>query len=246
MTEPLTLGVAGLGTVGAGLIQLLDAHGDRLAETISRPIKVVGVSARSRAKNRGVKLDGIKWFDDPMALARDPSIAVFVELIGGEDGPAKAAVEAALEAHKHVVTANKALLAKHGIALAKLAEKNGVALNFEAAVAGGIPVIKTLREALAANEVRRVYGILNGTCNYILTKMADEGRPFSDVLKEAQAKGYAEADPTFDIGGFDAAHKLALLTSLAFGTSVAFDYIHVEGIEQITAADIEAADDLGY
>ena len=171
---------------------------------------------------------------------------MFVELIGGEEGAARQAVEAALKAGKHVVTANKALLAWHGTELARLAEKNGVALNFEAAVAGGIPVIKTLRESLAANQVRRVYGILNGTCNYILTKMQEEQRQFADVLKEAQAKGYAEADPTFDIGGFDTAHKLALLTSLAFGTRVAFDQIHVEGIQTITQADIEAADDLGY
>jgi homoserine dehydrogenase len=166
--------------------------------------------------------------------------------MGGEDGIAKAAVEAALAAGKHVVTANKALLAKHGIELARLAEKNNVALNFEAAVAGGIPIIKTLREALGANRVRRVYGILNGTCNYILTQMQSERRSFSDVLKEAQELGYAEADPAFDIGGFDTAHKLALLTSLAFGTKVAFDQIHVEGIETITEADIEAADNLGY
>ena len=171
---------------------------------------------------------------------------MFVELIGGDDGPAKAAVEAALAAGKPVVTANKALLARHGAELARLAEEKGVALNFEAAVAGGIPVIKTLRESLASNRIRRVYGILNGTCNYILTKMQDEHRAFADVLKEAQAKGYAEADPTFDIGGFDTAHKLALLTSLAFGTRVAFDQIDVEGIEGITQADIEAAEDLGY
>jgi homoserine dehydrogenase len=175
-----------------------------------------------------------------------PSSIRAVELIGGDDGPAKAAVEAALAAGKPVVTANKALLARHGADLARLAEKHGVALNFEAAVAGGIPVIKTLREALAGNQIRRVYGILNGTCNYILTKMQGEHRTFADVLAEAQAKGFAEADPTFDIGGFDTAHKLALLTSLAFGTRVAFDQIDVEGIEGITQADIEAAEDLGY
>lgn len=246
MTEPLTLGIAGLGTVGAGLLQLLGVHGDRLAATIGREIRVAGISARSRGKARGVSIEGIRWFDDAVELAADPEASVFVELIGGEEGVAKAAVETALAAGKHVVTANKALLAKHGLQLARLAERNGVALNFEAAVAGGIPVIKTLREALAANEVRRVYGILNGTCNYILTKMQDEHRQFADVLKEAQEKGYAETDPTFDIDGFDAAHKLALLTSLSFGTEVAFDQIHVEGIQSITAADIEAADDLGY
>jgi homoserine dehydrogenase len=246
MQKPLTLGVAGLGTVGAGLLQLLDHHSDRLAERVGRPIRVSAVSARSKGKDRGIKLDGVRWVDDPVKLAADPDISVFVELIGGAEGVAKAAVEAALKAGKHVVTANKALLAEHGVALAKLAEANGVALNFEAAVAGGIPVIKTLRESLSANEVRRVYGILNGTCNYILTTMEDEHRSFEEVLKEAQARGYAEADPTFDIGGFDTAHKLAILTSLAFGTEVAFDQIHVEGIETITEADIEAAEDMGY
>ena len=246
MSQPLTLGVAGLGTVGMGLIQLLTAHAPRLEKMLGRPVKVTGVSARSRDKARGASFGDARWFDDPVALARDPSNEVFVELIGGENGPAKAAVEAALAAKKHVVTANKALLAKHGVELAKLAEENGVALNFEAAVAGGIPIIKTLREALAANGVQRIYGILNGTCNFILTKMTDEHRSFADALREAQELGFAEADPTFDIGGFDAAHKLSLLVCLAFGTMIAFDEIHVEGIQTITKADIEAATELGY
>lgn len=246
MKEPLKLGIAGLGTVGAGLLQLIAKHGAGLGETLERRIEVIAVCARNRDKVRAVDTGNAVWFDDPVALARDPSIDCFVELIGGDEGPARAAVEAALKARKHVVTANKALLAKHGMQLARLAEANGVALNFEAAVAGGIPVIKTLREALAANEVKRVYGILNGTCNYILTKMQDEHLAFDDVLKDAQAKGYAESDPTFDIGGFDAAHKLALLTSLAFGTELGSDQIHVEGIQSINAADIEAAANLGY
>ena len=246
LSQPLRLGVAGLGTVGAGLLHLIETHGARLGESLGREIKVSAVSAKTRAKGRGVDLGAFKWFDDAARMAADPSIDVLVELIGGDEGIARKAVEAALGAKKHVVTANKALLAKHGMELAKLAEKNGVALNFEAAVAGGIPVIKTLRESLAFNEVRRVYGILNGTCNYILTKMQEENRAFADVLKEAQDKGYAEADPTFDIGGFDTAHKLALLTSLAFGTKIALDQIHIEGIQTITQADIEAADDLGY
>ncbi|MCU0954072.1 MAG: homoserine dehydrogenase [Hyphomicrobium sp.] len=246
MKEPLKLGIAGLGTVGAGLLQLIAKHGAGLGETLERRIEVVAVCARNRDKVRAVDTGNAVWFDDPVALARDPSIDCFVELIGGDEGPARAAVEAALKARKHVVTANKALLAKHGMQLAKLAEANGVALNFEAAVAGGIPVIKTLREALAANEVKRVYGILNGTCNYILSKMQDEHLAFDDVLNDAQAKGYAESDPTFDIGGFDAAHKLALLTSLAFGTELSSDQIHVEGIQSINAADIEAAANLGY
>jgi homoserine dehydrogenase len=246
MKAPLTLGVAGLGTVGSGLLKLLAAHGDRLQETIGREIRVAGVSARDRDKRRGVEVAGARWHDDPVALARDPAITVFVELIGGEDGVAKAAVEAALKAGKHVVTANKALLARHGFELARLAEKQGVALNFEAAVAGGIPIIKTMREALVGNEVKRVYGILNGTCNYILTRMEEDKAPFHEVLKDAQARGYAEADPTFDIGGFDAAHKLALLAAIAFNTRVAFDQIHIEGIQGITEADIEAAAELGY
>jgi homoserine dehydrogenase len=246
MKETLKLGVAGVGTVGAGLLALLSEHAPRLAAGIGRRIEVVAISARDRRKARGVDVAKFRWVDDPVQLAADPGIDVFVELIGGEEGTARRAVEAALSAGKHVVTANKALLARHGAELAGLAEKNGVALNFEAAVAGGIPVIKTLRESLAGNAVRRVYGILNGTCNYILTQMQAEDRSFADVLAEAQAKGYAEADPTFDIGGFDTAHKLALLTSLAFGTRVALDQMHIEGIETITQADIEAADDLGY
>jgi homoserine dehydrogenase len=246
MSQPLRLGVAGLGTVGAGLLRLARSHADRLAEAAGRPIRVAAVSARARDKERGVALDDVEWFQDARRLAADPSIDVFVELIGGDAGVAKEAVEAALAAGRHVVTANKALLARHGVELARLAEKNGVALNFEGAVAGGIPIIKTLRESLASNQVRRVYGILNGTCNYILTKMQDEHRAFADVLAEAQAKGFAETDPTFDVGGFDTAHKLALLTSLAFGTCVAFDEIDIEGIQTITQADIEAAEDLGY
>jgi homoserine dehydrogenase len=246
MSQPLRLGVAGLGTVGCGLLRLLQLHAPRLAETVGRPIVVAGVSARVRDKERGVALRGIPWFADATELATHESIDVFVELIGGDNGPAKMAVEAALTAGKPVVTANKALLAGYGVQLARMAEQSGAALSFEAAVAGGIPVIKTLREALASNQVRRVYGILNGTCNYILTKMQDEHRAFADVLAEAQAKGFAEADPTFDIGGFDTAHKLAILTSLAFGTRVAFDEIDVEGIAGITRADIEAAEDLGY
>ena len=246
MTEALKIGIAGLGTVGGGLLELLATHGTWLGDVAGRPIEVTGVAAKSQAEQKGPVATKAKFFADPVALAKDPSMTVFVELMGGDGGIVKASVEAALDAGKHVVTANKALLAKHGFDLAQRAEKKGVSLNFEAAVAGGIPVIKTLREALGANEVQRVYGILNGTCNYILTKMQSEKRAFADVLKEAQAKGYAEADPTFDIGGFDTAHKLALLTSLAFSTRVALDEIHVEGIETITAEDIEAADSLGY
>ena len=246
MTSPLRLGVAGLGTVGSGLVRLMRQNAEQLADSTVRPIALTAVSARSRNKDRGIDIGGVAWFDDAVKLAVDPSIDVFVELIGGDSGVAREAVEAALRAGKHVVTANKALLARHGAELAKLAEKSGVALNFEASVAGGIPIIKTLRESLAGNQIKRVYGILNGTCNFILTKMQSEKRSFADVLQEAQALGYAEADPTFDIGGFDTAHKLAILTSLAFGTKPALDQMHIEGIESITQSDIEAADELDY
>jgi len=246
MTEPLKLGLAGIGTVGTGLVQLIAARADALVAKTGRPIEIVAVSARKKRKKRGVDLSNMRFVSDPVALANDPEIDVFVELIGGEEGPAKEAVEAALQAGKHVVTANKALLAHHGSALAALAEKHGAALNFEGAVAGGIPVVKAIREGLQGNDITRVFGILNGTCNYILTKMEREGRDFADVLTEAQDQGYAEADPTFDVGGFDTAHKLALLTSLAFGTRTRFDTVYVEGIETITPSDIEAATDLGY
>lgn len=246
MSEPLRIGIAGLGTVGAGVVRIVQTHGGLIATRAGRPVEIVAVSARSRDRDRGVDLSGYAWEEDPVALARRGDIDVLVELMGGHEGPARDATEAAIAAGHDVVTANKALLAKHGVALAELAEENGVALNFEAAVAGGIPIIKTLREALAANGIRRVYGILNGTCNFILSKMTDEHLSFAAALREAQELGYAEADPSFDIGGFDAAHKLSLLISLAFGTTIAFDQIHVEGIETITRTDIEAAAELGY
>jgi homoserine dehydrogenase len=246
MADGLKLGLAGIGTVGCGLLRLIESRQDVLETRAGRAVKVVAVSARNKRKKRDVDLSNFRFVSNAVALATDPEIDVFVELIGGKDGVAKDAVEAALRAGKHVVTANKALLAHHGAQLAALAEKHGAALNFEAAVAGGIPVVKVIREGLQGNDITRVYGILNGTCNYILTLMEREGRSFADVLKEAQAQGYAEADPTFDIGGFDTAHKLALLTSLAFGTRTKFDAVYVEGIETIAPADIEAADDLGY
>jgi homoserine dehydrogenase len=246
MADRLKLGLAGIGTVGGGLLRLIEARAAALPARAGQPIEVAAVSARNKRKKRDVDLSGVRFVADPVKLAADPEIDVFVELIGGEEGVAREAVETALRAGKHVVTANKALLAHHGTALAALAEKHGVALNFEGAVAGGIPVVKVMREGLQGNDISRVYGILNGTCNYILTLMEREGRGFADVLKEAQEQGYAEADPTFDVGGFDTAHKLALLTSLAFGTRTKFDAVYVEGIETITPTDIEAADDLGY
>ena len=246
MSQSLRVGIAGLGNVGASVIRLLDRQSAALAARTGRSITVTAVCARERDRERGVDVSGFAWFDDPVALARSPDIDLFVELMGGSEGAAREAVEAALAAGKSVVTANKALLAAHGMALAKLAEDKHVALAFEASVAGGIPIVKTLREGLAGNQIVRVYGILNGTCNYILSRMELEGLSFEACLKEAQRLGYAEADPTFDIGGFDSANKLAILTALAFGTAVDLEAIHVEGIQSITLADLKAADELGY
>jgi homoserine dehydrogenase len=241
----LRLGIAGLGTVGAGVLRLLRDNADMIAARAGQEIVVTAVSARDRSRDRGVPLDGIAWFDDPLALAA-ADVDVVVELIGGSEGPAKALAEAALAAGKSFVTANKALLAVHGAALGLAAEAGGLALGFEAAVAGGIPVIKSLREGLSANRITRVSGILNGTCNYILTVMREEKRDFDDVLADAQALGYAEADPSFDIDGVDAAHKLAILAGLAFGGPVDFAAVHVEGIRRISALDIAFAEELGY
>ncbi|WP_105984272.1 MULTISPECIES: homoserine dehydrogenase [unclassified Brucella] len=246
MSDALRIGVAGLGTVGASVLRILRDKSEMLTRQCDKPVTVTAVSARDRNRDRGIDLSGIAWFDDPVELAKSAEIDLFIELIGGEDGPAKASVEAALRAGRHVVTANKALLARHGVALARIAEEKGVLLNFEAAVAGGIPVIKAMRESLTGNTVSRVYGIMNGTCNYILTRMWEEGISFESCLKDAQRLGYAEADPTFDIEGNDTAHKLALLTSLAFGTQIAADDIYLEGISNISLADIRAADELGY
>ncbi len=243
--SPLRVGIAGLGTVGGAVLRRLMDDAGAIATRTGREIVVSGVSARSREKAAST-FGSADWFDDPVALARSPIIDVFVELIGGHEGPARAAVEAAIAAGKPVVTANKALLAHHGMTLAGAAEAQGVSLSFEAAVAGGIPIVKVLREALSGNTIDRVYGILNGTCNYILTRMEAEGIGFSDCLAEAQRLGYAEADPTFDIDGYDTAHKLAILASLAFGTAIDLDAVHVEGIRSITSDDLRAADDLGY
>lgn len=246
MSEALRIGIAGLGTVGTGVVALLAEHGDLLRQRCGRNLAITAVSARDRGRDRGVDLSRFQWHDDPVALAGSPEVDVLLELIGGDEGPARMAVETALTAGKHVVTANKALIAKHGTALAGLSEERGVSLNFEAAVAGGIPIVKALREGLAGNSFARVYGILNGTCNYILTQMRETGRGFADVLAEAQELGYAEADPSFDVDGVDAAHKLAILASLAYGSPVDFDSVHVEGIRQISAEDIAYADELGY
>ncbi|WP_027167328.1 homoserine dehydrogenase [Mesorhizobium sp. WSM3224] len=246
MAEALRIGIAGLGTVGASVARVLRDKATELTRQCGRDIVVTAVSARDPKRDRGIDLSAAKWFDDPVRMAEKADIDVFVELIGGDEGPARLSVKAALEAGRHVVTANKALLAKHGVQLAEIAEKKGVLLNYEAAVAGGIPVIKTMREAMAGNAVTRVFGILNGTCNYILTRMEAEGISFDACLKDAQRLGYAEADPTFDIEGHDTAHKLSILTSLAFGTKIAANDIYMEGISNITQADIRAAGDLGY
>ena len=242
----LKIGIAGLGTVGAATIKILTAAGNELAARAGRPLVITAVSARSKGRDRGVDLSAYTWHDDPVALANDPNVDLVVELMGGAEGDAKALIEAALDRGKPVVTANKALLAAHGPALSARAEKNGTTIAFEAAVAGGIPVIKALREALVGNSISRVSGILNGTCNYILSRMEAEGLDFAACLKAAQELGYAEADPTFDVEGYDTAHKLALLTALAFGTEVDGDAVYVEGISGVTPMDLQMAEELGF
>lgn len=243
---PLKVGIAGLGVVGAGVLRLLDQHGGMIAARAGRPIKVVAVSARDRRKKRDMPKGGWRWYADAVDLAKDPEVEVVVELIGGADGKARALVETALKLGKGVVTANKAMLAMHGAKIAAMAEIKQAPLAFEAAVAGGIPILKALREGLIGNRVERITGILNGTCNYILTEMRETGRDFAEVLKEAQKLGYAEADPSFDVDGVDAAHKLAVLTSLAFNTQVNFSAVHVEGIRHVSAIDIAFAKEFGY
>ncbi|WP_455482610.1 homoserine dehydrogenase [Bartonella sp. B35(2025)] len=246
MAEALKVGIGGLGTVGASVIKILREKENSLARQCGRSIKVVAVSARDKDRNRGIDLSDVKWFDSPVEMAASDEINVFVELIGGESDIVHAAIKEALNARHHVVTANKALLARYGVELAIRAEEKGVSLNFEAAVAGGIPVIKAMRESLSGNHVSRIYGILNGTCNYILTRMFTEDLSFQDCLVDAQRLGYAESDPTFDIEGNDTAHKLALLTSLAFKTEISLDDVYIEGISNISQVDIRAADELGY
>ncbi len=246
MAEKLRLGIAGLGTVGTGVVRIVQRHAALIAERTGRAVEITAVSARTRDKERGVRLNAYAWEDDPTALALRPDVDVFVELMGGSDGPAKAATEAAIAAGKDVVTANKAMLALHGQQLAETAEKNGAVIRFEAAVAGGIPVVKALTEGLAANEMARVMGVMNGTCNFILTEMQNTGRSYDEVFREAAELGYLEADPTLDVGGIDAGHKLALLSAIAFGTQVDFGAVELEGIEKITIEDIEQAADMGY
>ena len=246
MNAPLRLGIAGLGTVGIGVVKIVRQHGALLAARTGRDISISAVSARDKDKNRAVSLSAYAWEDDPVALATRDDVDVYVELMGGTDGPAKASVEAAMAAGKDVVTANKAMLAIHGQALAEAAEAAGVSLRYEAAVAGGIPVIKALSEALAGNDIKRIVGVMNGSCNYILTRMESAGLSYAEVFAEADALGYLEADPQLDVGGIDAAHKLAILSSIAFGTRVDFDGIELEGIERVSIDDIRQAADMGY
>ena len=246
MTAPLRIAIAGLGTVGGGTLKLLSEQRDMLAARTGRAITITAISARNKTKDRGAHAKGLRWVDDALTLATDPEVDVVVELIGGAEGTARELVEAALKNGKSVVTANKALIAHHGVALAKLAENSGAVLAFEAAVAGGIPIIKALRDGLAANRFHRIIGILNGTCNYILTSMWETKRSFDEVLKEAQAKGYAEAEPSFDVDGIDTAHKLAILTSLAYGTAPAIGALYIEGIRSVTLRDMQFAAELGY
>ena len=246
MTEPLRLGIAGLGTVGAGVVKIIRQKAALLEARSGRPIVISAVSAQSRTKDRGVPLGDYAWEDDPIALAKRDDVDVFVELMGGSEGAAKAATEAAIAAGKDVVTANKALLAHHGQALAVAAEDAGRVIRFEAAVAGGIPVIKALTEGLAGNDITRVMGVMNGTCNYILTQMQATGRGYDALFQECADLGYLEADPNLDVGGIDAGHKLSLLAAIAFGTQVDFDNVELEGIQSITIDDITQAADMGY
>lgn len=246
MSDALRLGIAGLGTVGTGIIRIVQTHADMLALRAGRPVTITAVSARSKGKDRRVNLDAYAWEDDPVALAQRDDVDVFVEVMGGHEGAAKDATEAALNTGKDVVTANKALLAHHGQALAELAESNGRVIRFEAAVAGGIPVIKALTEGLAANEMTRVVGVMNGTCNFILTQMEATGQGYNALFEECARLGYLEADPNLDVGGIDAGHKLSLLSSIAFGTQVDFDGVELEGIQAITLEDIRQAADMGY
>ena len=246
MPHPLRLAIAGLGTVGIGVVKIVQKHADLLERRTGRRIQITAVSANSRSKNRSADISAYAWEDDPVALARRADVDVVLELMGGEGGAAKALVETALQNGKDVVTANKALLAHHGTALALLAESQGRVLRFEAAVAGGIPVIKALTEGLAGNRIKRVMGVMNGSCNYILTRMENAGLSYETVFEEARGLGYLEADPNLDVGGIDAGHKLSLLAAIAFGTAVDFPAVALQGIGSVSIDDIRLARDMGY
>ena len=246
MTKPLRLGIAGLGTVGVGVIKIIQNKLSLLEARTGKQILISAVTAKSKTKDRGIDLSPYQWERDPASLANREDIDVFIELIGGHEGAAKEAVEIAISKGKNVVTANKALLAHHGHELALKAEENGSILRFEAAVAGGIPVIKSLTEGLAGNSINRIMGVMNGTCNYILTRMESSGLSYEEVFSEANELGYLEADPNLDIGGIDAAHKLSILSSIAFGTEVNFNGVELDGIDKITINDIHQAADMGF
>ena len=246
MLSPIRIGIAGLGTVGVGVLKILRDYSNSIEIKTGRAIKIVAVSAKSREKNRDQTIDSYHWESDPVNLALRDDIDIYVELIGGEDGVAKESIEAAISNGVHVVTANKALLAMHGNKLAKASEEREVLLKFEAAVAGGIPVIKVLNEALSINKVTRVMGVMNGSCNYILTRMEESELSYESIFKEADDLGFLESDPTLDVGGIDSAHKLAILSSLAFGTNVNFSGVNVQGIEAISIDDIKHASDMGF
>lgn len=243
--KPVKIGVLGLGTVGGGTVNVLKRNAEEITRRAGREIVVSRASARNLTQRRICDTQGIALTADPFEIVNDPEIDVVVELIGGYD-LAKQLVMTAIANGKHVVTANKALIALHGNEIFAEASKKGVMVLFEAAVAGGIPIIKAIREGLAGNQIQWLAGIINGTGNFILTEMRDKGRDFADVLKEAQALGYAEADPTFDVEGIDAAHKLTILASIAFGIPLQFEKVFTEGITQITRADVEYAEELGY
>ncbi|MEM7405945.1 MAG: homoserine dehydrogenase [Pseudomonadota bacterium] len=243
--KPVRVGLLGLGTVGGGTVNVLARNGSEIARRAGREIHATRAVVRDPAKGRICAVDGLEVSVDPRAVVDDPDIAVVVELMGGLE-PARALVLQAIANGKHVVTANKALIALHGNEIFQAAHANGVTVAFESAVAGGIPIIKAIREGLAGNRIEWLAGIINGTGNFILTAMREDGRAFDDVLSEAQALGYAEADPTFDVEGIDAAHKLAILGAIAFGRPLAFDQLTVEGISRITPMDVEFAEELGY
>ena len=246
MSDPLRIAIAGLGNVGSGTVQLIIQNGDLLSKRTGRAIKISSISARDKNKDRGFSAADMNWFDDPVTMARDSNADVVVELIGCEGGIAKEVCEEALKSGKHLVTANKALLAVNGESLVSLAESNNLILNYEAAVAGGVPIVKAIREGLAGNNIKRIYGILNGTCNYILTEMRTQRLAFNDVLLEAQKLGYAEAEPSMDVDGIDTSQKLSLLSSLAFGTKINFLGVYTEGIRRISLLDIDYAEELGF
>ncbi|MDX8396714.1 MAG: homoserine dehydrogenase [Mariprofundaceae bacterium] len=241
----IRVGILGLGTIGLGAARILIEQQALMARRLGKTLRLVAAADRNIDRDFGLDLSNVRLSTDANDVVTADDVDLVIELIGGYE-PARTFVATAIEHGKHVVTANKALIAKHGEELFPLAEKHGVAIGFEAAVAGGIPCLKALREGLAANTVESIYGILNGTCNFILTKMENEGADYSAVLKEAQELGYAEADPTFDVEGIDTAHKLSILASMAYGSIIKFDEVFTEGISKITAADIDAVSEFGY